>query len=68
VDVSGNTGGYVCISDWLHRIIVGPKNSTVPQGGLDNKARAGPLSREIVKKIVEGNLDPDSYLWYNPTW
>ncbi|TFY76408.1 hypothetical protein EWM64_g7604 [Hericium alpestre] len=65
VDVTNNGGGFICAAHWLHRIIVGPKPSSVPQAGLDTKARAGPLAQLIVKAIVAG-ADPDSLLMYNP--
>ncbi|KAJ8516763.1 hypothetical protein ONZ45_g5979 [Pleurotus djamor] len=66
VDVTNNGGGFICIAHWLHRIIIGPKDTTVPQAGLDTKARAGPLAQLIVKQIVEKNLDPNENLLYNP--
>ncbi|KAJ3759694.1 hypothetical protein EV360DRAFT_41436 [Lentinula raphanica] len=66
VDVSNNGGGFICAAEFLHRIIVGPKNTTVPQAGLDTKARDGPLARLIVQQIIENNLDPDQDLLYNP--
>ncbi|TDL25270.1 hypothetical protein BD410DRAFT_633830 [Rickenella mellea] len=64
VDVTNNGGGFICIAHWLHRIIAGPKSTTVPQAGLDTKARAGPLAQLIVQKIVEG-ADPNQNLLYN---
>jgi hypothetical protein len=46
---------------------VGPKSTTVPQAGLDTKARAGPLARSIVDELVKDpKLDPDRFLNYNP--
>jgi hypothetical protein len=45
--------------------IVGPKSTTVPQPGLDTKARDGPLAQLIVQKIIAG-ADPDQFLLYNP--
>lgn len=45
--------------------IAGPKDTTVPQAGLDTKARAGPLAQLIVKRIVQG-ADPNNFLLYNP--
>ncbi|EJC99199.1 uncharacterized protein FOMMEDRAFT_148756 [Fomitiporia mediterranea MF3/22] len=65
VDVTNNGGGFICIAHWLHRIIAGPKNTTVPQAGLDTKARAGPLAQLIVDQIVTG-ADPNNFLLYNP--
>ncbi|KAI5120057.1 hypothetical protein M0805_007808 [Coniferiporia weirii] len=65
VDVTNNGGGFICIAHWLHRIIAGPKNTTVPQAGLFTKARAGPLAQLIVQRIVEG-ADPSDDLMYNP--
>ncbi|KAL5522967.1 hypothetical protein ACEPAF_1234 [Sanghuangporus sanghuang] len=65
VDVTNNGGGFICIAHWLHRIIAGPKNTTVPQAGLDTKARAGPLAQLIVKRITQG-ADPNDFLLYNP--
>ncbi|KAF8806425.1 hypothetical protein BYT27DRAFT_7233838 [Phlegmacium glaucopus] len=64
VDVTNNGGGYICIAHWLHRIIIGPKESTEPQAGLDTTTRAGPLARLIVKAIVDGG-DPEQLLSYN---
>ncbi|KAF9560741.1 hypothetical protein CPC08DRAFT_636240 [Agrocybe pediades] len=66
VDVSNNGGGYICAAHYLHRIIAGPKASTVPQAGLDSTARNGPLAQLIVKKIVNENADPEIQLLYNP--
>jgi hypothetical protein len=36
----------------------------VPQAGLDTKARAGPLARQITAKIAAGG-DPDLQMLYN---
>ncbi|PPQ84793.1 hypothetical protein CVT25_007425 [Psilocybe cyanescens] len=66
VDVSNNGGGFICAAHWLHRIIAGPKSTTVPQSGLDTKARDGPLAQLIVKQIVNANADPQDLLMYNP--
>ncbi|KAL0959829.1 hypothetical protein HGRIS_011506 [Hohenbuehelia grisea] len=66
VDVTNNGGGFICIAHYLHRLIIGPKDTTVPQAGLDTKARAGPLAQLIVKEIVENNADPREQLLYNP--
>ncbi|KAJ2913132.1 hypothetical protein MD484_g7281, partial [Candolleomyces efflorescens] len=66
VDVTNNGGGYICIAHWLHRIIIGPKDTTVPQAGLDTTTRAGPLAQLIAKNIAVGH-DPDGLLLYNPT-
>ncbi|KAL5481091.1 hypothetical protein ACEPAI_10032 [Sanghuangporus weigelae] len=65
VDVTNNGGGFICIAHWLHRIIAGPKNTTIPEAGLDTKARAGPLAQLIVKRIAQG-ADPNDFLLYNP--
>ncbi|KAK0212757.1 hypothetical protein DFS33DRAFT_1249679 [Desarmillaria ectypa] len=65
VDVTNNGGGYICIAHWLRRIIIGPKESTEPQAGLDSKTRAGPLAQLIVKKILDG-ADPEELLSYSP--
>lgn len=65
VDVTNNGGGYICIAHWLHRIIIGPKESTEPQAGLDSKIRAGPLAQRIVKRILDG-ADPEELLSYSP--
>ncbi|TFK44792.1 hypothetical protein BDQ12DRAFT_673584 [Crucibulum laeve] len=65
VDVTNNGGGYICIAHWLHRIIVGPKDTTVPQAGLDTMTRASPLAQLIVKAIQDGG-DPEDQLLYNP--
>lgn len=46
--------------------IVGPKSTTVPQSGLDTKARDGPLAQLITTKIVTTNIDPQGQLLYNP--
>jgi hypothetical protein len=66
VDVSNNGGGFICAAHWLHRIIAGPKSTTVPQSGLDTKARDGPLAQLITNQIVENNADPQNLLLYNP--
>ncbi|KAJ6499204.1 hypothetical protein C8R45DRAFT_1061350 [Mycena sanguinolenta] len=65
VDVSNNGGGYICIAHWLHRILIGPKNTTEPQAGLYTCARAGPLAQLIVESINKGG-DPEELLSYNP--
>ncbi|KAK7047451.1 hypothetical protein VNI00_006682 [Paramarasmius palmivorus] len=67
VDVTNNGGGYICVAHWLHRIIAGPKDTTVPQAGLDTKARNSPLAREIVDAIIKDNRDPGGLLVYNPS-
>ena len=46
--------------------IIGPKETPVPQAGLDTKARAQPIAQAIVTSIVENNLDPRVSLLYNP--
>ncbi|KAG6885736.1 hypothetical protein C0993_010563 [Termitomyces sp. T159_Od127] len=67
VDVTNNGGGFICAAHWLHRIIVGPKSTTVPQAGLDTETRDGPLAQLIVKQLVSGNVsDPNLDLLYNP--
>ncbi|KAK7005599.1 hypothetical protein R3P38DRAFT_3326167 [Favolaschia claudopus] len=66
VDVTNNGGGYICIAHWLHRILVGPKNTTEPQAGLYTCARAGTLAQTIVEKINKGG-DPEEVLSYNPS-
>ncbi|PFH48702.1 hypothetical protein AMATHDRAFT_149320 [Amanita thiersii Skay4041] len=66
VDVSNNGGGFICAAHWLHRIITGPKATTVPQAGLDTEARDGPLARLIVQQIINTNADPNLELLYNP--
>ncbi|KAF9269650.1 hypothetical protein L218DRAFT_953275 [Marasmius fiardii PR-910] len=66
VDVSNNGGGFICIAHWLHRIIAGPKSTTVPQAGLDTKARDSALARAIVNEIIVNNRDPQMQLLYNP--
>ncbi|KAF9479788.1 hypothetical protein BDN70DRAFT_806502 [Pholiota conissans] len=66
VDVTNNGGGYICAAHWLHRIIAGPKSTTVPQAGFDTTSRDGPLAQLIVKSIVYNKTDPDNFLLYNP--
>ncbi|KAF5389577.1 hypothetical protein D9757_004103 [Collybiopsis confluens] len=66
VDVSNNGGGFICVAEFLHRIIVGPKNTTVPQAGLYTEARDGMLARLIVQQIIDQTLDPEQDLLYNP--
>ncbi|KIK68514.1 hypothetical protein GYMLUDRAFT_68368 [Collybiopsis luxurians FD-317 M1] len=66
VDVSNNGGGFICVAEFLHRIIIGPKNTTVPQAGLYTEARDGPLAQMIVQSIIDNNIDPDQALLYNP--
>ena len=65
VDVTNNGGGFICIAHWLHRIIVGAKDTTEPQAGLYTEARAQPLAQAITAAIAEG-ADPDSDMLYNP--
>ncbi|KAJ6503566.1 hypothetical protein C8R45DRAFT_1060385 [Mycena sanguinolenta] len=66
IDVTNNGGGLICIAHWLHRIIIGPTNTTVPLAGLDSQARDGLLARQIVQQIIDKNLDPNQELMYNP--
>ncbi|KZV95737.1 hypothetical protein EXIGLDRAFT_734781 [Exidia glandulosa HHB12029] len=66
VDVTNNGGGFICIAHWLHRIIAGPNPNSVPQAGLDTKARAQQLAKDIVHRIVDDNADPDNNLLNNP--
>ncbi|KAI0343270.1 hypothetical protein BDW22DRAFT_1413290 [Trametopsis cervina] len=67
VDVTNNGGGFICVAHWLHRIIVGPKSTSVPQAGLNTTARAGPLAQLIVKSILSNPaVDPNDQLLYNP--
>jgi len=66
VDVTNNGGGYICIAHWLHRILIGPKNTTEPQAGLYTCTRAGSLAQSIVDSINKGG-DPDGLLSYNPS-
>ncbi|KAF8808547.1 hypothetical protein BYT27DRAFT_7286544 [Phlegmacium glaucopus] len=67
IDLSSHGGGFICAAHWLHHIIVGPKSTSVPQAGLDTKARDGPLAQLIVKQIIDANADPQQLLLYNPT-
>ncbi|KAH6913966.1 hypothetical protein BKA70DRAFT_1260005 [Coprinopsis sp. MPI-PUGE-AT-0042] len=64
VDVTNNGGGYICMAHWLHRLIIGPKSTTVPQAGLDTTLRVGPLAQLISEAIVNGS-DPSGLLYYN---
>jgi hypothetical protein len=64
--VTNNGGGFICIAHWLHRIIAGPKATTVPQAGLDTEIRAGPLAQKIVAVLATTNVDPDENTLYNP--
>ncbi|KAF8210375.1 hypothetical protein K438DRAFT_2011782 [Mycena galopus ATCC 62051] len=66
VDVTNNGGGYICIAHWLHRILIGPKDTTEPQAGLYTCARAGSLAQLIVESINKGG-DPEELLSYNPS-
>ena len=47
--------------------IAGPKSTTVPQSGLDTKARASPLAQLMLQQVVDGKADPKSLYLYNPT-
>ncbi|KIY68655.1 hypothetical protein CYLTODRAFT_489574 [Cylindrobasidium torrendii FP15055 ss-10] len=68
VDVTNNGGGYVCFAHALHRLISGPKASTVPNAGLNTTARAHELAQSIVEAIIADpqGVDPDVNLLYNP--
>ncbi|EJD45414.1 hypothetical protein AURDEDRAFT_165629 [Auricularia subglabra TFB-10046 SS5] len=66
VDVTNNGGGFICIAHWLHRLVAGANPKSVPQAGLDGKARAQPLAIKIVDRIVKDNADPNNNLLYNP--
>lgn len=67
VDVSNNGGGFVCAAHYLHRIIVGPKSTSVPQAGLNTTARDGILAQRIVQQLVDDpDLDSNLLLLYNP--
>ncbi|KAF8518425.1 hypothetical protein BU17DRAFT_48809 [Hysterangium stoloniferum] len=65
VDLNNNGGGFICIAHWLHRIIVGPNANSVPQAGLDTKARDQEIAQLIVAAIDQGS-DPDNQTLYNP--
>ncbi|KAJ7924911.1 hypothetical protein B0H13DRAFT_1976670 [Mycena leptocephala] len=65
VDVVG-ASSYIYFKQWLHRILIGPKNTTEPQAGLDTCTRAGSLAQLIVEKINTG-ADPEELLSYHPT-
>ena len=65
VDVTNNGGGVVCTAEWLHRIIAGARNTTIPQAGFYTEARAQPLAQAITATMVEG-LDPRNRLLYTP--
>ncbi|KAF8875475.1 hypothetical protein CPB85DRAFT_1235909 [Mucidula mucida] len=64
VDVTNNGGGYICVAHFLHRIIVGPKSTTVPQAGLNTTAAI----QHIVQNIVDApdTIDPSNIMLYNP--
>ncbi|KIJ52329.1 hypothetical protein M422DRAFT_243123 [Sphaerobolus stellatus SS14] len=64
IDLTNNGGGFVCISEWLHRIIIGPNPKSVPEAGLDTKARDPDIAQQIVQKIVQGG-DPNHVLEYS---
>ncbi|KAI0074081.1 hypothetical protein K474DRAFT_1602120 [Panus rudis PR-1116 ss-1] len=68
VDVSNNGGGFICLAHWLHRILAGPKDTTIPQAGLDTKVGAGPLAQLITKTIIASpeTVDPNDLLLFNP--
>lgn len=57
--------GFVCLAHWLHRILVGPRDTTEPLAGLVTALRATPLARKIVDRIVNDGYDPSNKLWYN---
>ncbi|KAM6502197.1 hypothetical protein JOM56_002174 [Amanita muscaria] len=65
---TNNGGGYICIAHWLHRIIVKPRNTTVPQAGLDTTLRAGPLAKLLVEKWRNAAhvTFPANSEWLNP--
>ncbi|KDQ06441.1 hypothetical protein BOTBODRAFT_181596 [Botryobasidium botryosum FD-172 SS1] len=66
VDLSSNGGGIICVAAWLHRILAGPGPETIPQPGLDTKARVNPLNQAIVDAIINDDVDPDAKMIYNP--
>ena len=45
--------------------IVGPNPNSVPEAGLDTKARAPDIAQQLVQQIIAG-ADPDQQLEYNP--
>ncbi|KAI0343267.1 hypothetical protein BDW22DRAFT_1259728 [Trametopsis cervina] len=67
VDVTNNSGGFICAAHWLHRLIVGSKSTSFPQAGLNTTARAGPLAQLLSHTIAtNASADPDRFLLYNP--
>jgi len=47
--------------------IVGPRDTSVPQAGLDTEVRGSPIAQAIVDVIVANpDLDPSLALLYNP--
>ncbi|KAH8096742.1 hypothetical protein BXZ70DRAFT_334566 [Cristinia sonorae] len=67
VDVTNNSGGFICMAHWLYRILAGPKAETDRAGTWPTMFRAGDLAQEIVKTIAVENWDPDGNLFYGPT-
>ena len=66
VDLTNNGGGYICIANWLHRLIAGSSPKSEPLAGLNTTIRATPIARKIVDKISNEKADPQDRLSYNP--
>ncbi|KAF9451943.1 hypothetical protein P691DRAFT_284919 [Macrolepiota fuliginosa MF-IS2] len=66
IDVTNNFGGFVCVAQFLHRLLFGETDLTYPQAGLDTALRASDIAQQVVKNLP-GN-DPDNQIIYNQEW
>ncbi|KIM23356.1 hypothetical protein M408DRAFT_332377 [Serendipita vermifera MAFF 305830] len=66
VDVTNNGGGYICVANYLHRFLAGPKSTTVPQAGFDTEARYNTLASNITQVIASGGVPEREVLLYDP--
>ncbi|KAH8102308.1 hypothetical protein BXZ70DRAFT_68187 [Cristinia sonorae] len=66
IDVTNNGGGFICMAQWLYRIIAGPKTETNRAGTWPTVFRAGDLAQAIVKTVSRDGYDPGADLFYNP--
>lgn len=66
IDLTNNAGGYVCVAQFLHRLLMGEIDDTHPQPGLDTTMRVTPVAQRIVKNMLL--RDPQELTIYNREW